>query len=117
MLTVMLLGAIAVYGQDQTPAAGNAPAQSLQSQQQPAAPPQIARTNLVELFNGPTVTEVYCAGFISKGTARASGTVVQGYEAPEQVHYSEGGYIYLQGNDLQEGKEYQLLRHTFDPNK
>ena len=115
-IALLLLGIIAAYGQDQAPAAGNPPAQSLQSQQQPAQP-QVSRTNLVELFNGPTLSEIYCAGFMTKSAVRAGGTVVQGAEAPDQVHYTENGYIYLQGNDLQEGKEYQLLRHTVDPNR
>jgi len=88
--------------------------------QVPAQPPtqqQFARTNLVENFNGPTFSEVYCAGFITKNALHPSGTVVAGYESPEQAGYTDHGYIYLSGNDVQEGKEYQLLRHTVDPNR
>ena len=92
-----------------TPAPAPAPA----AQQQPA----IRRTNLTELFHGPTLSEVYCAGFISKEKLKPSGTMVAGNHSPDQAHYSESGYIFLSGNDLQEGKEYSLLRHAYDPNQ
>src|SRR5690348_7851012 len=90
-----------------------APAQTPMAQQQPA----IRRTNLTELFHGPTLSEVYCAGFISKEKLKASGTMVAGNHSPDQAQYTENGYIFLTGNDLQEGREYLLLRHTYDPNQ
>ena len=90
-----------------------APAQTPAAQQQPA----IRRTNLTELFHGPTLSEVYCAGFISKEKLKPSGTMVAGNYSPDQAQYTENGYIFLTGNDLQEGKEYLLLRHAYDPNQ
>src|SRR5581483_3351023 len=90
-----------------------APAQAPDVQQQPA----IRRTNLTELFKGPTMSEVYCAGFISKEKLKPSGTMVAGNYSPDQAQYTENGYIFLTGNDLQEGKEYFLLRHAYDPNQ
>ena len=89
------------------------PAQTPAAQQQPA----IRRTNLTELFHGPTLSEVYCAGFISKEKLKPSGTMVAGNYSPDQALYTENGYIFLTGNDLQEGKEYLLLRHAYDPNQ
>ena len=89
------------------------PAQAPAAQQQPA----IRRTNLTELFHGPTLSEIYCAGFISKEKLKPSGTMVAGNHSPDQAHYSESGYIFLSGDDLQEGKEYSLLRHAYDPNQ
>ena len=90
-----------------------APAQAPAAQPQPA----IRRTNLTELFHGPTLSEVYCAGFISKEKLKPSGTMVAGNYSPDQAQYTENGYIFLAGNDLQEGKEYLLLRHAQDPNQ
>jgi outer membrane protein OmpA-like peptidoglycan-associated protein len=123
LLAVLLLIATAGYPQEQTSAPAN-PQQQLQSQQltapQPKAPqPQIAATNLAQRFNGPTISEVYCAGFISKRGIHASGEVLAGSEAPDQVDYAAGGgnYIYLKGDDIQPGKEYLLLRPTQDPNR
>ena len=40
-----------------------------------------------------------------------------GSNSPEQAAYGDHGYIYLRGNEVQEGKEYLLLRHAQDPNK
>jgi len=129
LFAVSLLAATAAFAQNQAPAQGSPSAQPLQTQQQPSAPPatesqapppaqpRIAATNLVERFNGPTLAEIYCAGFITKNALRPSATVVAGNNAPEQVGYSNGGYLYLKGDDIQEGKEYQLLRHAIDPNR
>lgn len=103
------------------PASPQPAPQQLQNQQQPAspqpAPSQISATNMPQRFNGPTLSEVYCSGFITKHSVRASGVMIAGNNAPEQVAYATGGYIYLSGDDLQEGKEYLLLRHTQDPNR
>jgi len=121
-MAVCVLAASAALAQDQATSPGNPPPQQLQNQQQPAPPsqapasPTIATTNRVELFNGPTLAEVYCSGFITKKGVHPSGTVVTGYGAPYEVAYSTPEYIYLAG-DVQVGQEYQLLRHIEDPNK
>ena len=100
-----------------------APSQEAPSQPAPpqpapqAAPPRVAATNLPQRFNGPTLADIYCSGFITRQDVHVSGTVIAGNYAPEQVAYAAGGYIYLKGNDVQEGREYLLLRHMQDPNK
>lgn len=78
--------------------------------------PAIATTNKIEQFNGPTISEVYCAGFITKQEIHPIATVMDDSRAPEQVRSHDRSYIYLSGSELQEGKEYLLLRHTDDPN-
>jgi outer membrane protein OmpA-like peptidoglycan-associated protein len=89
--------------------------------QQPPAPqltrPKIATTNAVELFRGPTISEVYCSGFITRQSVKPSAVIVTGYRAPDQIQYARGDYIYLKGSDLEEGREYLLLRHMRDPNR
>ena len=121
-LAVSLLLTTAALAQDQMAPAAAAPQQS-QNQQQPAgsqpkpSQPQVAATNLAQRFNGPTLSEIYCAGFITKQGVHRSGTVVAGSNAPEQVDYSAGSYIYLSGKDIQPGREYTLLRNTADPNR
>jgi outer membrane protein OmpA-like peptidoglycan-associated protein len=95
-----------------TPAAEPAAAPSAPKQQ-----PAIARTNLTRAFNGPNLSEIYCAGFISKHMVRASATVVAGERAPNQTEYVDREYIYLSGNGVEEGREYLLLRRIQDPNK
>jgi outer membrane protein OmpA-like peptidoglycan-associated protein len=42
---------------------------------------------------------------------------VAGSNAPGQALHSDYEYIYLRGDDVQEGKEYLLLRHMQDPNR
>ena len=119
LLAVSLLTATTVIAQNQAPAPGNPP-QQLQNQQQtaPLAPqPKVSSTNLPEAFLGPTKSEIYCSGFISKQAVHASGTIVAGNYAPEQASSAEYQYIYLTGDDVQEGKEYLLLRHLQDPNR
>ena len=121
-MAVCLLAASAALAQDQVSSPGNPPPQQLQNQQQPTPPaqaptrPTIATTNRVELFNGPTLEEIYCSGFITKKAVRPSGRVITGYGAPYEVAYSTPEYIYLAG-DVQVGQEYQLLRRIEDPNK
>jgi outer membrane protein OmpA-like peptidoglycan-associated protein len=140
ILAVSLLAAASVWAQDQAPAQANPP-QPQQDQQQ-AAPPQqpqpvppqatpgeatpqaqpshapaIALTNLAQTFNGPTLSEIYCAGFITSQAVKPSGTIVAGNESPEEANYVDPEYIYISGSDVQEGKEYLLLRHTHDPNE
>ncbi|PYX96110.1 MAG: hypothetical protein DMG63_17685 [Acidobacteria bacterium] len=80
------------------------------------AQPSIAKTNKVELFRGPTLSDVYCSGFITKQDVHASAIVIDDARAPEQVRSAERSYIYLSGRGVEEGREYLLLRHTHDPN-
>lgn len=102
----------------QAPAQPPAPQPTPQAEtpKPPQPQPVISTTNKIERFNGPTMSEVYCAGFITKQQVRASATVIDDFRAPEQVRSSERSYIYLSGSDVEEGKEYLLLRHTHDPN-
>jgi outer membrane protein OmpA-like peptidoglycan-associated protein len=89
--------------------------------QQPTTPqppsPQVSTTNLPQAVKGPTIAEIYCSGFVTKQSVHASGVIVAGNYAPEQVAYAAGGYVFLKGDDVQEGREYLLLRHMQDPNK
>jgi len=92
------------------PASPDTPVKQLQTRA------NIATTNKVERFNGPTTSEVYCSGFFTKQDVHASAIVIDDSRAPEQVRSAEHSYIYLSGKDVEEGREYLLLRHTHDPN-
>lgn len=125
LIAVTIFAAATAFAQEQPPASGTA-APSSQPQQQQAAPaqqqPQTAQqppaaTNLVEEANAPTLSEIYCSGFVSKKSISPSGTIVGGDLSPETTAYHEGNYIYLRGNDVKEGQEYLLLRHMQDPNR
>lgn len=126
LIAVTIFAAATAFAQEQPPASGTA-APSSQPQQQQAAPAQQqpptapqqppAATNLVEEANAPTLSEIYCSGFVSKKSVSPSGTIVGGDLSPETTAYHEGNYIYLRGNDVKEGQEYLLLRHMQDPNR
>jgi len=124
LIAVTIFAAATAFAQEQPPASGTA-APSPQPQQQQAAPAQQpqtapqqpAATNLVEEANAPTLSEIYCSGFVSKKSVSPSGTIVGGDLSPETTAYHEGNYIYLRGNDVKEGQEYLLLRHMQDPNR
>lgn len=141
LIAVTIFAAAAAIAQEQPPASGNAAPTSQpqqlqaapQTQQptqpaaQPVEPPAASplapatqkpiATNLVEEANAPTVSEVYCSGFVSKKAVSAAGTIVGGDLSPETTAFHEGNYIYLRGGDVKEGQEYLLLRHMKDPNR
>jgi outer membrane protein OmpA-like peptidoglycan-associated protein len=101
------------------------PAEQQPAQQQPAQPqaapqqpaPFIARTNLKQKFNGPTLSEIYCSGFFTKNELKETGNVVGGALSPDQATYAEPEYIYIKGKEVKEGDEYSILRHYQDPNR
>jgi len=99
-----------------TEPAAQQPLAPAETPKQPVPQPNISTTNKIERFNGPTLSEVYCAGFITRQEVHPVATVIDDWRAPEQVRSAERSYIYLSGNEVQEGKEYLLLRHTHDPN-
>jgi hypothetical protein len=95
----------------------SAPVQQPAQQPAPAPAPFIARSNLQAKFNGPTLTEIYCSGFITKGGAKESGIVIGGTLTPDQASYAQPEYIYLRGDGVKEGSEYFIVRHYQDPNR
>ena len=104
---------------EQTPASQPAAPQAIAPTEapKPTTPaPNVSTTNKVERFNGPTLSEIYCAGFVTREEVHPVATVLDDSRAPEQVRSHDGSYIYLKGSEVQEGKEYLLLRHTHDPN-
>jgi len=104
---------------EQTPAPQTATPQTVAPTETPkpaTPPPSIATTNALQHFNGPTLSEVYCAGFVTKEEIHPIARVIDDSNAPEQVRSYDRSYIYLSGSEVQEGKEYLLLRHTHDPN-
>src|SRR5437868_2658203 len=119
LVAIMLLAAVAAYGQAPSSAQGNT-APQLQDQQQQTAPapqqqpaaapeaqatpqpttapetvskpqPTIATTNRLEAFNGPTLSEIYCSGFITREPIHPVGTAMAGSNSPEQAAYGDHG--------------------------
>ena len=83
--------------------------------QQPA--PQIAATNLTQRVAAPTMSDVYCAGFITNQLVPETNHLVAGWSTPHQTKYDDREYIYIQGGSYPEGTELWVVRHLRDPNR
>jgi hypothetical protein len=86
--------------------------------QQPAAPaPQIAATNLAPHVDAPTISDVYCSGFITTQIVPESNFVVAGWSTPHQTKFADRDYIYIQGGSYADGTLLWVVRHLRDPNR
>jgi hypothetical protein len=86
--------------------------------QQPAGPaPQMAATNLTERVDAPTMSDVYCAGFITNQLVPETNFVAAGWATPHQTKYADRDYIYIQGSGFADGTLLSVVRHLKDPNR
>lgn len=86
--------------------------------QQPAAPaPQVAATNLMQHVAAPTMSDVYCAGFVTTQMVPETSFVVAGWNTPHQTKFSDRDYIYIQGGSYPDGTLLSIVRHLRDPNR
>jgi outer membrane protein OmpA-like peptidoglycan-associated protein len=86
--------------------------------QQPMAPAaQIAATNLTQRVAAPSMSDVYCAGFITNQLIPETSYVVAGWSTPHQTKYMDRDYIYIQGGSYPDGTELWVVRHLRDPNQ
>lgn len=86
--------------------------------QQPAGPaPQIAATNLTQRVAAPSLSDVYCAGFITNQPVPASSFVAAGWSTPHQTKYQDREYIYIHGGSYADGTLLSVVRHVHDPNR
>ncbi|HEV2022913.1 MAG TPA: OmpA family protein [Terriglobales bacterium] len=85
--------------------------------QQPAGPaPQMAATNLTQRVASPTVSDVYCSGFITNQLVPETNFVVAGWATPHQTKFADRDYIYMQGGSYADGTLLWVVRHLRDPN-
>lgn len=96
-LVVVMLAAVAVVAQQ-------------------SAAPQIAATNLKARVDAPTLSDVYCAGFITNQAIPETSFVAAGWSTPHQTRFADRDYIYIQGGNYAEGTELWVVRHLRDPN-
>lgn len=86
--------------------------------QEAAAPaPQMAASNLVKRVAAPTMSDVYCAGFITNQPVPETSNVVAGWGTPHQLTYADRQYIYIQGGSYPDGTLLSVVRHLQDPNR
>jgi len=88
-----------------------------------AAPPQATSTprsfssNLVEKRQGPTYSDINCAGFVTPEIIPIKDLVLAGERAPNATRFGTGDVIYLTGPGITVGQKYRLVRRVKDPNK
>lgn len=63
---------------------------------------------------GPTESDMYCSGFVTKDAVPATSTITAGWDAPNQAIFSARDYVYLKGGSYQVGQKFQILRRTRD---
>lgn len=63
---------------------------------------------------GPSASDMYCSGFVTKDAVPTTSTLVAGWDTPYQVIFSAHDYVYLKGGSYQVGQQYQIVRRTLD---
>src|SRR4051812_26305291 len=58
-----------------------------------AAIPAMAQTS----GGGPTESDMYCSGFVTKDAVPTNSKISAGWDAPNQVEFATGDFIYLKG--------------------
>jgi hypothetical protein len=96
---------------------------SLFGQQRSAADPTPSGTMAtsvtfpVERVQKPTNTDLYCAGFMSKGIETKHKYVTGGLDSPFTTGFANDEAIFLHGKDYEVGQEYTIVRELKDPNR
>lgn len=67
--------------------------------------------------NGPSYSQLYCAGFITRQSVPRTNFVVASKEAPHEDQYAGHSIVFLGGPGLVEGERYSLIRQVEDPNR
>jgi hypothetical protein len=71
----------------------------------------------VERVQTPTVSDIYCAGFLSKELLPNANFVMGGLHTANTTKFVNGDIIYLGGSGYQSGQQFTILREVQDPNK
>jgi len=67
--------------------------------------------------NGPSYSQRYCSGFITRQGIPRTNFVVASKEAPHEDQFSGRSLLFLGGPGLAEGERYSLLRQVEDPDR
>jgi len=84
--------------------------------QQASPTPQPFSSNLVEKRQGPTYSDINCAGFVTPDIIPTQDFVLAGERAPDTTRFGTGDVIYLTGPGFAVGQRYRLVRRVKDPN-
>ena len=68
--------------------------------------------------NVPTLSDMYCSGYITNEKVPETHYVVGGWNTPDQTKYaSSNDWMYVYGSGMKEGDRLQIIRHVRDPNR
>ena len=68
-------------------------------------------------YQTPTVSDIYCAGFISKDRVPDANYVNGGLQTPTSTKFQIGDLVYLAGTGYQAGQLYAIVRELRDSNQ
>ena len=86
--------------------------------QQSAGPAQpMSASNLVKRVDAPSMSDVYCSGFITNQVISKTSYVAAGWATPHQTKFADRDYIYIQGGSYADGTQLSIVRHLRDPNR
>ncbi len=67
--------------------------------------------------NGPSYSQMYCSGFITRAPIPRTNFVLASKESPHEDRYAAHSQLFLGGPALVEGQRYSILRQVSDPNR
>ena len=67
--------------------------------------------------NGPSYSQMYCSGFITRRSAPRTNFIVASKEAPHPDQFGGRTVLFLGGPGLEEGQRYSVIRQVEDPNR
>ena len=67
--------------------------------------------------NGPSYSQLYCAGFETREAIARTNFVLGSKESPHEDRFPGRSQLFLAGPGLAEGQRYSLLRQVEDPNR
>lgn len=87
------------------------------AQTQPSQPSVKGQRENLNIGSAPTMTDMYCSGFITTEKVSEARYVAAGWNSPDQTRYAGfADTIYIHGRDMKEGERYLIVRHVKDPN-
>jgi outer membrane protein OmpA-like peptidoglycan-associated protein len=104
LLAFLSLGLVLAFGQGTQPSS-------------PQGAFQVAKSPRNQAINAPTLSDIYCAGYVTNEKVPENHFVVGGWTTPDQTKYaSTKDWVYVYGAGLKEGDRLQIIRHVKDPN-
>jgi len=68
-------------------------------------------------IQGPTYSQLYCSGFITKKDVSRSSYVLGSKESPHEDRFQGRSMLFLRGPGLTKGERYSIVRQVADPNR